>query len=183
MLRTAESLGLHQTLRFIKNSFSGYFNLIVRLSHQIVNKLMMCGLTNDPVREGRSVVDCYNTTSSSQYRKAWVQMLRYMSLEEENRELHEKEIRSLLGNWNLLRNKFRGMLECEGRAEEQADNHSYPSPADICRLMGAPIPESDFLIHQELFKQKIREIVNASKTEMQQTKYPRFTGHCRRVQD
>ena len=62
------------------------------------------------------------------------------------------------------------MLECEGRAEEQADNHSYPSPADIRRLMGAPIPESDFLIHQDLFKQEIREIVNASKTEMQQTR-------------
>jgi hypothetical protein len=169
VLRTAESLGLHRTLRFIKNSFSGYFNLNVRLSHQSVNKLMMCGLTDDPVREGRSVVDCYNTASSSRYRKGWEQMLRYMSLEEENRELNEKEIRSLLGNWNLLPNKFRGMLECEGRAEEQADNHSYPSPADIRRLMGAPIPESDFLMHQDLFKQEIRDIVNASTTEMQQT--------------
>ena len=170
VLRTAESLGIHRTLRFMKSSFSGYFNLNVRLSHQSVNKLMMCGLTDDPVREGRSVADSYNTASSSRYRKAWEQMLRYMSVEGENKELSEKEIRSLLGNWNLLPNKFRGMLECEGRAEEQADNHSYPSPADIRRLMGAPIPESDFLTHQDLFKQEIREIVNVSTTEMQQTR-------------
>ena len=170
VLKTSESLGLHRTLRFIKTSFSGYFNLNVRLSHQSVNKLMMCGLTDDPVREGRSVVDCYNTAASSRYRKGWEQMLRYMALEEENRELNDKEIRSLLGNWNILPNKFRGMLECESRAEEQADNHSYPSPADIRRLMGAPIPESDFLMHQDVLKQEIREVVVACTTEMQQNR-------------
>ena len=36
--------------------------------------------------------------------------------------------------------------------------------------MGAPIPESEFLMHQDLLKQEVREIVNAATTEMQQTR-------------
>ena len=58
------------------------------------------------------------------------------------------------------------MLECEGRMTDQLDNHNYPSPADLRRLMGAGMPEHDFLIHQELFKNEMREIINIATNEM-----------------
>ena len=168
-LLEVEVVRLNRTLRFIYSSLHGYFNLSVCLSHQSTSCLMTFRLMEDPVKEGRTVADCYHTASSTCYQKGWEQMLRYMSLEGDNKELDDREIRNLLGGWNISPSKFRGMLECKGRVTDQESNHNYPSPADLRRMMGAGMPEADFLIHQELFKNEMREIINIATNEMMET--------------
>ena len=101
ILEEAEAVSLDKTLRFLHSSLHGYYNLSTRLSHQSVNRLMTLRLMGDPVKEGRSIADCYNTASSTRYQKCWEHMLKYMSLEGEDKELNEKEIKTLLGGWNI----------------------------------------------------------------------------------
>ena len=157
ILEEAEVANLDKTLRFLHSSLHGYYNLSTRLSHQSVNKLMTLRLLGDPVKEGRSVADCFNTASSTRYKKCWEQMLKYMSLEGEDKELKDKEIKALLSGWNISPLKYKGMYECEGRVTDRVEDHNYPSPADLRHLMGAGMPEQDFLTHQELFRNEVRE--------------------------
>ena len=157
VLEEVESANLDKTLHFLYNSLHGYYNLSVRTSHQSVNKLMILRLMGDPVKEGRSVADCFNTASSTRYKQCWEQMLKYMSLEGEDKTLTEKEIKALLSGWNISPLKYKGMYECEGRVTDRFEDHNYPSPADLRHLMGAGMPEQMFLIHQELFREEVRE--------------------------
>ena len=100
-LEEAEAVSLDKTIRFLHSSLHGYFNISTRLSHQSVNRLMTLRLMGDPVKEGRSIADCYNTASSTRYQKCWEQMLRNMSLEGKDKELNGREIKTLLGGWNI----------------------------------------------------------------------------------
>ena len=61
------------------------------------------------------------------------------------------------------------MYECEGRVTDRVDDHNYPSPADLRRLMGAVMPENDFLVYQELFRNKVRETIRMATNTMAET--------------
>ena len=89
-----------------------------------------------------------------------------MSLEGEDKELKEREIKVLLSGWNISPMKYRGMYECEGRVTDRVEDHNYPSPADLRHLMGAGMPENDFLIHQELFRNEVRETLRMATNTM-----------------
>ena len=62
------------------------------------------------------------------------------------------------------------MYECEGRVTDRADDHNYPSPANLRRLMGAGMPENEFLIHQQkLFRNEVRETIRMATNTMAET--------------